>query len=168
MMRIRFCFSRVYSTNVLSVASQSHKNIPSFSDCASERTKHPLLIRLMPTCEHETLIMIIIIIIILLRGSHRQEGNSSEKADKQHWRAFLFSKHKVTLVCFFKVSVSGRVTGLIKGYWLCAGNREPPHRGKKKKKREKQPLLAPAPGKSRRWLEIRQQVPSIAALSHWR
>lgn len=39
-------------------------------------------------------------------------------------------------MCFFKVSVSGRVTGLMKGYWLCAGNREPPHWKKKEKERE--------------------------------
>ena len=34
------------------------------------------------------------------------------------------------MVYFFKVTVSERVTGLIKGYWLCAANREPPHRKK--------------------------------------
>lgn len=37
------------------------------------------------------------------------------------------------MVYFFKVSVSERVTGLIKGYWLCAANREPVPRKKKKK-----------------------------------
>lgn len=34
----------------------------------------------------------------------------------------MFSKHKVKLVGFFKVTVSGRVAGLIMGYWLCAAN----------------------------------------------
>lgn len=29
------------------------------------------------------------------------------------------------------MTVSDRVTGLIKGYWLCAANREPLHRKKK-------------------------------------
>lgn len=32
------------------------------------------------------------------------------------------------------MTVSDRVTGLIKGYWLCAANREPVQRKKKKKK----------------------------------
>lgn len=64
-------------------------------------------------------------------GSHGKESSSSKETDKQRWCASLFSKHKVTLVCFFKVTVSERVTGLIKGYWLCAANREPVHREKK-------------------------------------
>lgn len=42
----------------------------------------------------------------------------------------LLLEHKVTLVCFFKVTVSDGVTGLIKGYWRCAANREPVHRKK--------------------------------------
>lgn len=44
----------------------------------------------------------------------------------------LLLEHKVTLVCFFKVTVGDGVTGLIKGYWRCAANREPVHREKTK------------------------------------
>lgn len=42
----------------------------------------------------------------------------------------LLLEHKVTLVWVFKVTVSDGVTGLIKGYWRCAANREPVHRKK--------------------------------------
>lgn len=94
-------------------------------------------------------------------AAHWKEDDSSKATDKQSWCASMFSKHKVTLVCFFKVTVSGGVTGLIKGYWLCAANSEPLHR------RKKIPLWASALGKSQCWLEIRQRVPSILALSHW-
>lgn len=94
-------------------------------------------------------------------GHAEKKVTVQKKTDKQCWCASLFSKHKVTLVCFFKVTVSERVTGLIKGYCLCVAIREPEHRDKNK------PLWASALGKSECWLKIRQRVPSILALSHW-
>lgn len=92
-------------------------------------------------------------------GHAEKKVTVQKKTDKQCWCASLFLKHKVTLVCFFKVTVSERVTGLIKGYCLCVAIREPEHRDKNK------PLWASALGKC--WLKIRQRVPSILALSHW-
>lgn len=58
----------------------------------------------------------------MLWGSDRK-GDSSKETDKQRWWAFLFSKHKVTLVWFFKVTVAGMVTALIKADWLCVASR---------------------------------------------
>lgn len=42
-------------------------------------------------------------------------------------------------MCVFKVTVSDRVTGLIKGYWLCAANGEAVPWGEKK-----QPFVSPS------------------------
>lgn len=44
-------------------------------------------------------------------------------------------------MCVFKVTVSDRVTGLIKGYWLRAANGERLYRGGGKKK---QPFVSPS------------------------
>lgn len=98
--------------------------------------------------------------ILLQHGHAKRRPGASKKTDKQSWCASLFWKHKVTLVHFFKVTVSKRVTGLIKGYWLHAANREA-------EQRENKPLCGSALGKSLCWLRIRQRVPSILALSHW-
>lgn len=80
----------------------------------------------------------------LPHGSHRKRATVQSITDKQPWCASPVWKHKVTLVFFFKVSVSERVTGLIKGYWLCAANREAVHRKRKEKKNKKtmQPFVS--------------------------